>query len=214
MSVRVKVQHLIFVFPVLLTVTIVACFTVSIIRGDVASDVFTISLALQHDPARAIATLGLPLAGLAAYALMLARILFEPVSADDASELRVKYAHRLALLCPLGFIGVAACTPDFNLIAHSVFAAVLFVGEGVALILFLLDDYYTVYKCWNRLLLARLSLIAVGIALLACMGFGQLYNVFLASIAEILFTAVSVTCLITYAAELSSFSLRVRLIRT
>jgi hypothetical protein len=208
----IKTSHLFIIFPTLLTATIVACFAVSIYRGDVDGRVFTISIALQHDPARAIATFGLPLAGACVYLLILARILNE--TGGTSSERLLGAANSLALLCALGFLGVAACTPVYNLIAHSIFAALLFASEGVALILLLVDDYYAVYKSWNNLLTLRLSLLFLGVGLLACMGFGQLYNVFIASIAEILFTAVSVICLVSYATELSSFSLKVRLIKT
>ena len=114
-SVTVKARDLCILLVLLFSSTIVACYALAIQPMWITKDFFTISLAFQYDPGRAIASFGLPLIGFVGYFIFLARVLFEPKMKDEDrkfSEMRLKWAHRCALFCPIGFIGVGALTLD------------------------------------------------------------------------------------------------------
>ena len=216
-SVTVKARDLCILLVVLFVATIVACYAVAISPQLITKDFFTISLAFQYDPGRAIASFGLPLIGFVGYFIFLARILYAPhIKEEDRkySDLRLKWAHRCALFCPIGFIGVGALTLDYSVIAHSFFASGLFILEGIAFILLLAEDHLAVYGKWNRLLIFRLVLIIVGILALGCMGLGQLYNLVATSVGEIVFAVCAITYIVSFSKELSGYSLQVQLIKT
>jgi hypothetical protein len=202
----IRVGYLLILFPTLLTLTILASYAVSL--AEIKAGNFFISLAFQKDPGRAIATFGLSLSGGAAYALFLAKAL----SIEEAGLSR--WAHRLALFCPIGFLGVAAVTQEYNLGVHSILAMVLFATEGSALTLFLIDDYQKRSANSNKVLFLRLLLLLVCVVSVPLFIYGQVYNLVIACSIELVVTASFITWLLTYSKELSSYSLRIRLIKT
>jgi hypothetical protein len=216
-SVSVKAGTLCLLLIILFTATILACYGTAVPPRIVTSEFFTISLAFQYDPGRAIASFGLPLIGFLGYSILLARILYEPdVKQYDCaySELRLKWAHRFAMFCPIGFIGVAAVTLEYNVIVHRFFASALFLLEGFAFIILLFEDYRVLYRSWTPLLLVRLGLIITGAIALSCMGLGQLYNLVVTSVGELVFAICAIVYILSFTEELSGYSLQVQLIKT
>ena len=217
-SVKVKTRDLCVALLFLFTATIVSCYAVNVSTGTVSSDFFTISLAFQFDPGRAIATFGLPLIGFFGYAVLLGRILYEPeIKAPGEwvhSERLLKWAHRFAAVCPIGFIGVAAITLSYDVIGHSFFASALFIFEGLACILLAIEDYHVIYRSFNSIVIFRISLIIIGTLSLACMGLGQLYSLIATSVGEVVFAICAITFVLSYSKELAGYSLEVQLIKT
>jgi hypothetical protein len=118
------------------------------------------------------------------------------------------------MFCPIGFIGVAAITLPYDVIGHSFFASALFIFEGLACILLAIDDYMVIYRCFNSIVVFRIVLIIIGTVSLGVMGLGQLYSLIATSVGEVVFAICAVTFVLSYARELSGYSLEVQLIKT
>ena len=156
---------LIIALPVIFFSMVIACYAIAVPMGTVGADQFFLSLSFQYDPGRAIASFGLPFVGGLGYAILLARIIYQSDGICDAtSSYRLKWAHRLALWCPISSIGVSACVSDYNIIVHCFFAASLFFIEGIVFVLLLMEDRRTLYKDWHPILKFRLSLVVIGIS--------------------------------------------------
>ena len=196
-----------------ITVVIAVCYAIAIPAGLVDTRSFYLSYIFKEDPPRAIASFGLPIAAVSAYMIFLARYLYaDSITSEDSSQ-RLKWMNGLAGWSCTALIGLGAVTMDTLKWLHGFFAFSMFVCTTVALLLMAVEDYRVVYRRCSVLVLLRLaSAVTVGLSLFAML-YGFSFDIFIASVSELVFVGFVMLSLTSYSREFESYRIELSLTR-
>ena len=199
---------------VLSTLTVATSFIIAARRHFIDYDYFFISVAFNRDPARAVASFGLPLMALSTAILFVCKYLWLRLHLRHPDQIQFsEYALMAGLVGCVGLVGAGAVSISTHLILHLLLAGVFFTLSLLSMFTFtVLYSFIEHQRPTVRIKALRWTLFVVGvvsaIALLVFIDSQPHW----ASLAELITTFALVGYLVTLNHDLKHFRLQLSLV--
>ena len=211
---KIKTSSMITVMVILSTITVASTFIIAASRNRINYNYYFISVAFNRDPARAVASFGLPLLAAVTAILFVCKYLWLNQHLKHHAQLRFsRYALISGFVGCLGLVGAGAVSISTNLALHLGLAGVFFTCSLASMFTFTLLYSFVPHDRPTRGIKAlRWSLFATGVlAALTLLAFIETQPHW-ASLAELVTTFALVAYLVTLNHDLKNFTLQLSLV--